>query len=90
MSVSTQSTTLVKELSDQNADGTRLGTTSSDKISFLGKAPVALVATPTVVLAVEPAASGSTFVASIQSLAIYAASQVNLVILALSKYGLFA
>lgn len=90
MAVSTQATTLVKELSDQGADGSRLGTTSLDKISFLGKAPVSIVATPTVVLSVDPTVSTSTLVASIQSLAVYAASQVNLVILAMSKYGLFA
>lgn len=88
--VDTQSTTLIKELGDGGADGVRMGATSSSLISFLGKAPIALVATPTIVLSVNPTVSTSALVASIQSIAVYAASQVNLVILALSKYGLFA
>lgn len=32
---------MVKEVSDQGPDGTRMGTTSSDKIGFYGTTPIA-------------------------------------------------
>ena len=88
--VDTSATTLIQDLADQGADGTRLGTTSSGKISFLGKSPVAIQTTPTIVLSVDPTTSTSALVASIQSMATYACSQVNLVIKHLSTYGLYA
>lgn len=70
-------------------DGYSLGQTSVSKASCYGKTPIVQQTAPTIVLAVDPTVSGSAFVASIHSIAVYSASTVNRVVLALSNFGIY-
>lgn len=69
-------------------DGEYWGKTDS-LLAVYGKTPIAQQTAPTIVLAVDPTTSGSALVASIHSIAVYSASQVNRVILALSNFGIY-
>lgn len=69
-------------------DGEYWGTSAS-LLSVYGKTPIAQQAAPTVVASIDPTTSGSALVASIHSIAVYSASQVNRVILALSNFGIY-
>lgn len=80
----------VQYIGNGNPDGHSFGYTSAEKISLYGKTPIVQQTAPTVVLAVDPTTSTSALVASIHSLAIYAASNVNRVILHLSNLGVYA
>ena len=79
----------IKQLSDGGADGVSLGQSATDKVSLYGKTPIVQQTAPTIVLSVDPTVSGSAFVASIQSIAVYAASTANRVVLALSNLGVY-
>jgi len=79
----------VKQLGDGGSDGTSLGQSATSKISLYGKTPIVQQTAPTVVLSVDPTTSGSAIVASIHSIAVYAASNVNRVILHLSNLGVY-
>ena len=70
-------------------DGLYLGKSSTSLVSTYGKTPIAAQTAPTIVLSVDPSVSGSAFVASIQSIAVYSASTVNKVVLALSNFGIY-
>lgn len=67
-------------------DGVVVGA-SNGAIAVLGNTPVAQKTVNTIVTAVDPTTSGSALVASVHSIAVYAASQVNKVIVALQSYG---
>lgn len=58
-------------------------------IGLYGKAPIAQQTAPTLVTSVNPTTSGSALVASVHSIAVYAASTVNLVVRALSNIGVY-
>lgn len=70
-------------------DGVYVGK-SGGNIAFLGNTPVAQKSVATLVESVNPTTSTSALVASVHSIAVYAASQVNTVIRALQSYGLIA
>jgi hypothetical protein len=70
-------------------DGFSLGQTSVSKVSLYGKTPIVQQTAPTIVLSVDPTTSGSALVASIHSIAVYSASTVNRVVLALSNLGVY-
>lgn len=72
-----------------DTDGYSLGQTSVSKVSLYGKTPIVQQTAPTIVLSVDPTVSGSALVASIHSIAVYSASTVNRVVLALSNLGVF-
>ena len=78
----------VKELSDEGESGTRLGTASTDIISFLGATPITQKTTGTAAPAIDPTVSGSALVASIHSIAIGAASLANANKAILTSFGL--
>jgi len=80
--------TAIQQLADGSAAGTQLGRTA-DVIALYGKTPIAQQTAPTIVLAVDPTTSGSALVASVHSLAIYAASLGNKIVLALSTLGVY-
>lgn len=63
---------------------------SGGKIGFLGATPLTQLSVNTVVVSVNPTTSTSALVASVHSIAVYAASQVNKVVAALQSYGLIA
>jgi hypothetical protein len=69
-------------------DGEYWGTSTS-LLALYGKTPIAQQAAPVIVASVDPTTSGSALVASIHSIAVYSASQVNRVILALSNFGIY-
>lgn len=79
----------VQQLSDAGPDGVSLGQSATDKVSLYGKTTIVQQTAPTIVLSVDPTTSGSAFVASIHSIAVYAASTVNRVVLALSNLGVY-
>lgn len=79
----------VQQVSDNGTDGATFGASATEKISLYGKTPIVQQTAPTIVLSVDPSVSGSALVASIHSLAVYSASQVNRVILALSNLGVY-
>lgn len=89
MSVTPTTTTMVKQLSDGGPDGVSMGQSATDKVSVYNKTPIAQQTAPTIVASIDPAVSGSAFVASIQSLAVYSASLGNQIVLALSKFGIY-
>lgn len=68
-------------------DGTIVMDTSG-KLGFFGSTPIAQKAVNTIVTSVDPTVSGCAFLASVQSIAVYAASQVNKLVTALESYGL--
>jgi hypothetical protein len=68
-------------------DGTYLGK-SGGKVGFFGVTPVVQRTLNANAAPTQPAASGSTFVASIQSIAVYAATEVDLIKTALRQLGL--
>ncbi len=68
--------------------GLKLGR-SDEKVAVYGKTPIVQQTAPTIVLAIDPTVSTSALVASIHSIAVYSASQVNRVILALSNFGIY-
>lgn len=70
-------------------DGDTLGR-SGGKVAFLGGTPISQISVNAVVTSVNPTTSGSALVASVHSIAVYAASQVNKVVAALQSYGLLA
>jgi hypothetical protein len=70
-------------------DGVYIGKSGSN-IAFLGNTPVAQKSVNSIVAAVDPTTSSSALVASVHSIAVYAASQVNKVVQALQSYGLLA
>ncbi len=70
-------------------DGTSFGQTSVSKVSLYGKTPIVQQTAPTIVLSVDPTTSTSALVASIHSIAVYSASTVNRVVLALSNLGVY-
>jgi len=78
----------VKELSDEGPSGTRLGTASTDLISFLGATPITQQTAGTAAPEIDPTTSGSALVASIHSIAIGAASLANVNAQILSSFGL--
>ena len=78
----------VKELSDEGASGSRLGTASTDLISFLGATPITQQTAGTAAPEVDPTVSGSALVASIHSIAIGAASLANVNAQILASFGL--
>jgi hypothetical protein len=59
------------------------------KIGLYGKTPIVQQTAPTIVASIDPTTSGSALVASVHSIAVYAASQVNRVILHLSNLGVY-
>jgi hypothetical protein len=59
------------------------------KIALYGKTPIVQQTAPTIVASIDPTTSGSALVASIHSIAVYAASNVNRVILHLSNLGVY-
>lgn len=79
----------VLQLSDGGPSGTSLGTNASDLISLYNKTPIAQQTAPTLVVSVDPTTSGSALVASVHSIAVYAASTVNLVVNHLSLLGVY-
>lgn len=83
-------TTNVRELSTYSADGQRFGQSTADKVGFLGATPITQKAVNTIVTSVDPSTSGCAFLASVHSIAVYAASQVNKLVTALQSYGLIA
>lgn len=80
----------VQYLGNNNPDGVSLGQNSVSLASLYGKTPIVQQTAPTIVLAVDPSVSSSAFVASIHSMAIYAASLGNRIVLALSNLGVYA
>ena len=80
----------VQQLSDGGPSGVSLGQSGSDKVSLYGKTPIAQQTAPTIVASIDPTTSGSALVASVHSIAVYAASRVNQVILHLSMLGVYA
>ena len=78
----------VKELSVNNPSGSRMGLTSTEKVGFLGATPIAQRAGGTDAPAIDPSVSGSAFVASIQSIAVAAASLANANAATLAAFGL--
>ena len=69
--------------------GLRIGNSSTEKVALYGKTPIVQQTAPTIVLAVDPSVSSSALVASIHSIAVYSASTVNRVVLALSNLGVY-
>ena len=63
---------------------------TAEPLGFYGKTPIAQRASYAAVTHIEPAASTSTLVASIQSIAIYAASQANSIRASLVALGLLS
>lgn len=70
--------------------GIKVGQSSTDSIGFLGTTPIAQKSVNSIVTSVDPTTSSSALVASVHSIAVYAASQVNVVVKALQSYGLLA
>jgi hypothetical protein len=79
----------VQYIGDGAPDGVCLAQ-SGEKASCYGKTPIVQQTAPTVVASIDPTTSGSALVASIHSIAVYAASQTNRIILALSNFGIYA
>lgn len=79
----------VQQLSDGGPSGVTVGLNSVDLVSLYNKTPIAQQTAPTIVLAVDPTTSGSALVASIHSIAVYSASNVNRVILHLCNLGVY-
>ena len=78
----------IKELSDQGTGGTRMGLASTDLIGFLGATPITQRAGGTDAPAIDPTVSTSALVASIQSIAVAAASLANANAATLAAFGL--
>jgi hypothetical protein len=76
-------------LGTNNSDGASLGQNSVSLVSLYGKTPIVQQTAPTIVLSVDPTVSTSALVASLQSIAVYSASTVNRVVLALSNIGVY-
>lgn len=70
--------------------GLKIAQSSTDKLGFLGTTPIAQKSVNSIVTSVDPTTSSSALVASVHSIAVYAASQVNKVVQALQSYGLLA
>lgn len=77
----------IEYVGDGSPDGTVFGQ-SGEKIAFLGGTPIAQKTVNTIVTSVDPTVSGCAFLASVQSIAVYAASQVNKLTQALQSYAL--
>jgi len=78
----------IKELSDQGTAGTRMGLASTDLIGFLGTTPITQRAGGTDAPAVVGQGNTSAYVASIQSIALAAASLANANAATLAAFGL--
>ncbi len=72
--------TSIQQLHDGSAAGAQFGR-SDDLASCYGKAPIAQQT--------DPSVSGSALVASIHSIAVYAASLGNRIVLAMSNFGIY-
>jgi hypothetical protein len=70
--------------------GLKIGNAGTEKISLYGKTPIIQQTAPTLVTSVNPTTSGSALVASIHSIAVYAASTVNVVVQDLIDLGVYA
>lgn len=81
-------TTLIKQLSDGGPDGTTVGLNASDPVSVYNKTPIAQQASNANAAPTQPAASTSTLLASVQSLANYAAVEIDLVKTILRNFGI--
>lgn len=77
----------IEYFGDGSPDGTVFGQ-SGEKIAFLGGTPIAQKAVNTIVTSVDPTVSSSALVASVHSIAVYAASQVNKLVQAMQSYGI--
>lgn len=80
----------IKYLDDGGASGTVLGKATTDKIGFFAATPVAQQTSGTTAPAVDPGANTSALVASIQSIAVAAASLANANKTTLDNLGLQA
>jgi hypothetical protein len=69
--------------------GLKIGNSATEKLGLYGKTPIVQQTAPTIVLAIDPTVSTSALVASIHSIAVYSASTVNRVVLALSNIGVY-
>lgn len=78
----------VTYIGDSNPDGSLMGAESTDKIGFLGATPVTQQSTGTAAPSTDPTVSTSTLVASLQSIAIGAASLANVNKAILTALGL--
>lgn len=77
----------IEYVGDGSPDGTIFGQ-SGEKIAFLGGTPIAQKSVNATVTSVDPTVSGCAFLASVQSIAVYAASQINVMKAAMQSYGL--
>jgi len=77
----------IQELGDGGPSGTRMGTASTDLISFLGGTPITQQTAGTAAPEIDPTTSGSALVASIHSIAIGAASLANVNAQILASFG---
>ena len=77
----------VQELSDGNPAGVRMGSASTELIGFLGATPINQETAGTAAPAVDPGANTSALVASIQSIAVAAASLANRHASILASFG---
>jgi len=77
----------IQELGDGGSSGTRMGTASTDLIGFLGATPITQLTPGTAAVAVDPTASTSTLIASLQSIAVSAASMANANSSILASFG---
>ncbi len=82
--------TRYQQLADGNSDGTILGQSASDPVSLYGVVPVVQAAHLTIVNSGESPSLGCASIASVVSTAMYAASQVNKLITALTNLGILA
>lgn len=78
----------VQYFGDGRPDGSSFGQ-SGEKISLYGKTTIVQQTAPTIVASIDPTVSGSALVASIHSIAVYAASLGNRIVLALSNLGVY-
>ncbi len=87
--MSTTNNAGVQELGDRNADGTRLGKASTGKIGFLGATPITQRSGGTDAPSTRPSGiQYSTLVASVESIAVAAASLANANAATLAAFGL--
>ncbi len=79
----------IEYIGDGSPDGTTLGQSATEKISLYGKTPIVQQTAPTLVVSVNPTVSGCAFLASVQSLAVYAASLGNLIVQDMIDIGIY-
>jgi hypothetical protein len=83
-------TTNIEYIDGGGADGSNFGHSATSLLGFFGTTPVVQQTAGTAAPAIDPAVSGSTLVASLQSIAIGAASLANANRTALVNLGLIA